>query len=186
MKLLTLILTVSFLSACSRPTTDIIESFYNPSPLLTAQSMIGKNERSDRRELRAFLGVDPVRYEWCAAFVNASLYSHGIPGSESVNRNPLMARSFLTYGTEADTPMRGDIVIFPRGNQGWQGHVGFYIESAHIDGVEYYLILGGNQDNSVTYEYYKASKALAVRRVPDQPSFDSDLTRFDTLLAFVD
>jgi uncharacterized protein (TIGR02594 family) len=133
-------------------------------PLYTANAMVGMNERIHRTELKNFMGIDPVRYEWCAAFVNAILHLHGIPGSESVSNNPLLARSFLYWGRYAATPQLGDIIVFPRGNQGWQGHVGFYVKTVNVDGLDHYIILGGNQDNQVSYELFPAHKAIAIRR----------------------
>lgn len=126
----------------------------------TAEQYNGLNERTNRQELTELMGVDPVRYEWCAAFVNSILDLNDIPGTES-----LLARSFLSWGEKVtDEPQKGDIVVFPRGRQGWQGHVGFYIETRMVDGITHYLILGGNQDNSVSYELYPAWKALSIRR----------------------
>ena len=55
----------------------------------------------------------------------------------------------------------GDIVVFPRGNKGWQGHVGFYV-GRHASGK--WVILGGNQSNSVRYDLYDPKKALGIRR----------------------
>ena len=121
--------------------------------------------KEDSQELKEFLGVDPVRTEWCAAFVNAVLEESGIPGSESVSNHPLTARSFLKWGEKVDEPLPGDIVIFPRGNVSWQGHVGFYIGTIVRNNIKYYLILGGNQTNSVNIEYYRASKAIGIRRL---------------------
>lgn len=134
--------------------------------VITAQPFVGLSERQDRRELRQLVGVDPVRTEWCAAFVNAVLEIDGIPGSESVSDNPLLARSFLDWGTPVDPVdiRRGDIVVFPRGNAGWQGHVGFYVETQTVDDREYWVILGGNQSNEVRYDLYPASESLGVRR----------------------
>jgi uncharacterized protein (TIGR02594 family) len=129
----------------------------------TAAQYNGLNERTNRQELTELMGVDPVRYEWCAAFVNSILHLNDIPGTDS-----LLARSFLDWGEKVtDEPQRGDIVVFPRGNQGWQGHVGFYVDTRMVDGITYYLILGGNQDNSVSYELYPAWRALSVRRFPE-------------------
>ena len=139
--------------ACGTTSTDSV---------VTAQPYIGLSERQDRGAIREFVGVDPVRTEWCAAFVNAVLEVDGIPGSSSVSDHPLMARSFLTWG-ESVSPediQRGDIVIFPRGDKGWQGHVGFYVETQ--DGR--WVILGGNQYNQVRYDFFKPSRAIAVRR----------------------
>jgi uncharacterized protein (TIGR02594 family) len=133
----------------------------------TAGMMLGLHERRDRAELASLMGVDPVRTEWCAAFVNMILDLHGIQGSETVSPNPLLARSFLRWGqpVEKENITRGDIVVFPRGNQGWQGHVGFYVETIIIDGVVHYAILGGNQDdNSVSVDLYPARRAIGIRR----------------------
>ena len=65
---------------------------------------------------------------------------------------------------EVDVPMAGDLVIFPRGNSDWKGHVGFYLSSIKQDGKEYYRILGGNQNNAVSIDLYPAKKALGIRR----------------------
>jgi uncharacterized protein (TIGR02594 family) len=138
------------------------------SSLDVADAFVGMNERSNRAELKAFMGIDPVRYEWCAAFVNAVLEFQGIPGSKTVSRHPLLARSFLNWGEEVtDGVQPGDIIVFPRGREGWQGHVGFYVETQYIDGVKHYLILGGNQDNAVTYELFPARFMIAQLRYVD-------------------
>ena len=134
--------------------------------VITAQPYIGLQERQNRSELKELVGVDPVRTEWCAAFVNSVLEIDNIPGSSSVSDSPLMARSFLQWGERVERAniQRGDVVVFPRGNQGWQGHVGFYIETRMVNGITHYLILGGNQNNEVNYELYPAWKALSIRR----------------------
>jgi uncharacterized protein (TIGR02594 family) len=125
------------------------------------------HERNDRRTLREFVGVDPVSTEWCAAFVNSVLNEAGLPGSDIYHDNPLLARSFMMWGEEViDDPQPGDIVVFPRGNQGWQGHVGFFMASYYEDGKEYYVILGGNQNDEVSYEAYESRRAVAIRRWP--------------------
>jgi len=143
---------------------DIQEPRSSVETLSTASAMVGLHEKADRAVLRSIIGVDPVSTEWCAAFVNSVLNYHGIPGSEAVSRHPLTARSFIYWGSLALTPEFGDVVVFPRGNQGWQGHVGFYIETVRKDGIDYYVILGGNQKNQVSYDLYPASKAIAIRR----------------------
>jgi uncharacterized protein (TIGR02594 family) len=151
---------VTLLGACNAA------SFSNS--IVTAQPYIGLQERQDRRELRELVGVDPVRTEWCAAFVNAILEIDGIPGSDAVSEYPLTARSFLNWGDSVSkqTIRAGDIVVFPRGNAGWQGHVGFYVETQMHNGREYWVILGGNQSNQVRYDLYPANRALGIRRWP--------------------
>ena len=93
----------------------------------------------------------------------------GKEGSESVSEYPLTARSFLNWGTEVKNPESGDIIVFPRG-QAWQGHVGFYVRTTNIEGEPHYVILGGNQDDKVSLEFYPASKAIGIRRHSPQPS----------------
>lgn len=161
MKYLALIFIVA-ITGCSNAVGRTSVSEY--PHLLSAAGMIGLDERTNRSELKRFTGVDPVRIEWCAAFVNAILNLHDIPGSESVSDYPLTARSFLKWGTNVDVPKKGDIVVFPRGNSSWQGHVGFYVETRTISEIDYYVILGGNQDNKVSFELYPAYKAIAIRR----------------------
>mgnify|MGYP000128898840 CR=1 FL=1 len=180
MKKTILVLVITALGACtSANQTENIDSysgvyassyFFNKVRQDTrphtrvAFQFLNYNEQTHRQELKAFTGVDPVRTEWCAAFVNAVLNESGVPGSESVSNYPLTARSFLRWGHSVDTPQPGDLVVFPRGNASWQGHVGFYFGSRIIGGVEYYRILGGNQNNEVSIELYPASRALDIRR----------------------
>lgn len=134
------------------------------NPVYHGIKYLDYTEKENRSELKELTGVDPVRIEWCAAFVNAILQETGVEGSSSVSENPLLARSFLDWGKSVDDPKMGDVVVFPRGNQGWQGHVGFYVKSQEIDGVLYYYILGGNQNNSVRVDLYRADKAIDIRR----------------------
>jgi uncharacterized protein (TIGR02594 family) len=144
-----------------------------PEPVDTAHDYIGLNEYQHRKQIKEFVGVDPVRTEWCAAFVNAILNINDIPGSESVSDVPLMARSFLKWGEPVNPEdiQRGDIVIFPRGNEGWKGHVGFFI--AEEKGL--WIILGGNQNNEVRYDYYKPSRALGIRRAKYTHIIEGDI-----------
>jgi len=149
---------IFFTAACGPEIDDSV---------ITAQSYIGLEEREDRKTIREFTGVDPVRTEWCAAFVNAVLELDGIPNLNNQTKYPpLMARSFLYWGQRVDRNniQRGDVVVFPRGNKGWQGHVGFYVETQTIDNKEYWVILGGNQDNKVSYALYNPARAIDVRR----------------------
>ena len=135
------------------------------NPIHNAVQRIGLDERTDRQELKTFLEVDPVRTEWCAAFVNSVLEESGIVSNKD-HKYPLTARAFLDWGSKVSKEdiRPGDIVVFPRGNRGWQGHVGFYISTVELDGVEYYNILGGNQDDRVSIDRYRSSAVLGIRR----------------------
>lgn len=158
MRALILLTAVATLAGCTTSLSDSV---------ITAQPYIGLEERQNRSELRELVGVDPVRTEWCAAFVNAILEKDSIPNLHDIDYPyPLTARGFLNWGERVsrDNITRGDIVVFPRGSQGWQGHVGFYVETQIINGTEYWVILGGNQSNQVRYELYPANSSLGIRR----------------------
>ena len=157
-------LIIFFLVGCNPMASEYI-SIRPPNPLYQAVEKIGLDERIDRQTIKEYTGVDPVRTEWCAAFINAVLEESGIP-SNNDHKYPLTARAFLDWGSKVSKEdiRPGDIVIFPRGNQGWQGHVGFYLETIIIGDVTYYSILGGNQSNKVSIELYKKSSVLGIRR----------------------
>ena len=125
----------------------------------TAADRYGLNELQRRTVIKEYVGIDPRRYEWCAAFVNAVLEESNIQGSQS-----RMARSFLDWGEEVEEPLAGDVIVFPRGTSDWQGHVGFYVGTEIKNNKEYYRILGGNQNNAVSIDLYPAKKALGIRR----------------------
>lgn len=165
--IISLFIIMMIASSCGTQYNYISYETFGNNIVDTADLYIGMHERTNRRDLRKFVGVDPVSTEWCAAFVNSVLEKNSVPGSELVSENPLMARSFMNWGEDArDDPKTGDIVVFPRGGNNWQGHVGFFVISYFENDVEYYIILGGNQNDEVSYEAYEAKKAIAVRRWP--------------------
>jgi uncharacterized protein (TIGR02594 family) len=129
-------------------------------PVEIAERYVGLNQYTHRRELKEFLGVDPVRIEWCAAFVNSVLGEAGIQGTDS-----LVARDFLRWGVKTRSPERGSLVIYSRGTEAWQGHVGFFIEEVEVDGRLFWAILGGNQDSGVTIELFprRSPRLLGIR-----------------------
>jgi len=134
------------------------------SAITIASRYMWFHERDQQRELQEFLDVDPVNIDWCAAFVNAVLRELGLPGSDTVSEWPLTARSFLQWGQRVREPQVGDIVIFPRGTESWQGHVGFYYGTEYRNGRRFYQILGGNQSNAVTIQLFPARSAISIRR----------------------
>ena len=161
MKILYIAVVGSCLGACTIAHED--------NSVTTAQPYIGLEERVHRDELKELLDVDPVRTEWCAAFVNSVLEIDGIPTLNDQTRYPpLMARSFLYWGERVESAdiQPGDVVIFPRGTTGWQGHVGFYVDTQTHNDREYWIILGGNQKNEVRYDFYLPNRALGIRRHP--------------------
>ena len=135
------------------------------NPALTAYNYYGMHERYNRTELKDLTGIDPVQTEWCAAFVNSVLEESGIKSNKD-HEYPLTAKAFLDWGqsVKKENIEPGDLVVFPRGDVEWQGHVGFYLSSVTKNNIEYYVILGGNQKNKVSIEFYRSSKAIDIRR----------------------
>ena len=104
---------------------------------------------------------------WCSAFVNYITWILNLPRSKN-----LRARSWLAIGEVIDVEQAEpgfDVVIFKRGGKkqpgpdviNAPGHVGFY---AGVEGRNV-LVLGGNQDNSVSIKRYPKSRLLGVRRL---------------------
>lgn len=176
MKMQYLLLSLILLAGCTKGNSaqdhaidlkDIVIAAPTPMTKIDiARQFLDYSAKSHRRELKAFIGIDPVRIDWCAAFVNAVLHEIGLPGSESVSQYPLVAKSFLQWGKRVKEPQPGDIVVFHRGTQAWQGHVGFYYGTVYENGKKFYQILGGNQDKSVTIQLFLARSAISVRRHP--------------------
>ena len=172
MKKILFVSTLAIIAACTTPGNTIekvtptsLISVTSGNPAIRAYSYIHYTERTHRAELRELTGVDPVRTEWCAAFANAVLEESNIE-SNNAHKYPLTARAFLDWGQaiSKDDIQPGDVVVFPRGNSSWQGHVGFFLRKVDVNDVEYYAILGGNQSNKVSIKLYRASRALGIRR----------------------
>lgn len=132
-----------------------------------AYQFLGYTERTHTKELKTFIGFNPRYTEWCAGFMNRILEHSGMESLNTIkSRYPLAARSFLNYGTPVfeDDVKPGDLLIFIRGNSGWQGHVGLYVGQEVIKGRTYYRVLGGNQSNEVNISLYPKYKLLGIRR----------------------
>lgn len=136
----------------------------NRNPFDIAQTMLGRGEVPDRGTLMEFMknggaNLDPVTTAWCAAFVNSSLGQAGIKGTGSD-----LAKSFLNWGEAVDTPQRGDIAVFSRGDpNSIYGHVGFF-DSFTPDGK--INVLGGNQSDKVGLDAFDRGQLLGFRRAP--------------------
>lgn len=93
---------------------------------------------------------------WCAAFVGGVLEECGIRSSRSAS-----ARSYLRWGRKIDIPAVGCIVVFWRGSpQSWSGHVGFLVG---VDRSGNYMVLGGNQGDTVTIAPFARTRTLGLR-----------------------
>lgn len=110
--------------------------------------------------------MDARSTPWCAYWVGAKLEEANISSTKSG-----MARSYLKWGNEVwsrkerwdPTRIReGDIAVFWRGTKddNVTGHVGFIVDWDD-DGV---FILGGNQGDKVSVQYFSLRKLISVRR----------------------
>ncbi len=131
----------------------------NKDILTAASKHVGLTEASGRAELKKLLGVDPVLTPWCAAFVNAVLKEVGIKGTGNN-----LARSFLKWGEKVDIEdmLPGDIIVLPRGNTNWQGHVGIFM--GEKDSEKFGLLAGNQRDRVCTQFVFYKSPILGVRR----------------------
>lgn len=96
---------------------------------------------------------------WCSAWVNYVAWLLRLPRSKS-----LAARSWLGVGTPValeDAIPENDVVVLKRGASPTAGHVGFF---AALE-VPRVLVLGGNQNDSVSVAPFPAKDVLGVRRL---------------------
>lgn len=89
---------------------------------------------------------------WCSSFVSWCLEKAGVPSTRNA-----WARSYLAWGRKIETPVVGCIVVFSRGQA--SGHVAFYLGESDSQ----IKVLGGNQSNQVSIEYYPKSRLLGYR-----------------------
>lgn len=125
--------------------------------LVGLKEIVGSKHEAKVLEFFAEAGHPEIHNDetaWCAAFANAMLRRAGYAGTGALN-----ARSFLTWGTKLDKPQPGCIVVFKRGNSGWQGHVAFFL----ADRGPKVEVLGGNQSNSVSIARYNKKDVLGYR-----------------------
>lgn len=89
---------------------------------------------------------------WCAVAVNGALVNSGYPSTRSA-----LARSFTRYGTRLSRPVRGAIVVFPRGSNPLYGHCGI-VEAVRSDGT--IVIVNGNVGNAVRRTVFRIESIL--------------------------
>ncbi|MBV9931323.1 MAG: hypothetical protein JO013_10300 [Alphaproteobacteria bacterium] len=159
---------------------DEIEAARRADLLAAAQGYTGANEhtkigKSTLGELfkGAGITIDPEKLAWCAAFLNAVLFSKGYPMATDAAGHPtLSASSFLKYGSATNDPKPGDIVVLDLHGKHKADHVAFFAGFDAKGNVKY---TGGNQSapgshgDGVTVNTHTAarSKVLSFRRVPD-------------------
>jgi uncharacterized protein (TIGR02594 family) len=114
-----------------------------------------------------YVNVEDLHDEipWCSAFVNFICKQLKLPRSKS-----LSAKSWLAVGIPIsieEARPDADIVIFNRTNNPALGHVAFYAGyDPHIsEPNKSVVVLGGNQGNQVSLQYFPVNKIAGVRRL---------------------
>ena len=90
---------------------------------------------------------------WCSSFACWVVENSGVRSTRSAS-----ARSWMKWGKELKTPVKGCIVVFTRTGG---GHVSFY---DHED-KEFIYCLGGNQGDMVCIAAYRKARLLGYRGV---------------------
>lgn len=100
---------------------------------------------------------------WCAVAVNGALVNTGYPSTRSA-----LARSFTRYGTRLSAPVRGAIVVFPRGKNPLYGHVGI-VEEVGGDGTV--TVVNGNVSDRVKRSVFRIASIVpdGIRWPPGAP-----------------
>lgn len=91
---------------------------------------------------------------WCASFVCWCLEKSGYESTQSAR-----ARSYEAWGSEVKVPIFGAIVVLERPPNPRSGHVGFYAGETNKS----IWVLGGNQNNQVSYKKYPKKRLLSYR-----------------------
>jgi uncharacterized protein (TIGR02594 family) len=92
---------------------------------------------------------------WCGLFVATVVRRAGFEPVAA----PLWARNWAAFGTKADRPSLGDILVFERTGG---GHVGIYVG----EDASAWHVLGGNQGDQVSIVRIAMGRLLAARRCP--------------------
>lgn len=108
---------------------------------------------------------------WCAAFVGACLARAGIAIAIPTEER-LLARAYLKVGTPLHEPRVGALVVLPRGNSAWSGHVGFVVGWTAVS----ITVLGGNQNDSVSVAHFRRDAVLGYRW-PEAPATPAELAK---------
>ena len=153
------------------PESSVVPRSEGETPLSIGMCFYGLRERFPDGTLNPMISrfFDTTWYDegdasdaWCSAFVNYCVEEAGLEGTNSPR-----ARSWLEWGAakRIEDVERGDIMVFSRGQNPSQGHVGFYYD---VTPRGSYLVYGGNQNNQITVSTYSKSRLLSVR-TPTSP-----------------
>lgn len=133
--------------------------------IVEAEKVLGLHEVRDNKALSAWLKSDgkflgnPSKMPWCGDFVDTAM-TRALPKEPrpgALGLNPYWALNWGLLGV-ACAPCFGAVVTFERPSG---GHVGFLV-GISTDGA-FYLVLGGNQGNTVSRTWIAKRRARATR-----------------------
>ena len=130
------------------------------TPWMTiAESEIGVSESKNPKRVIEYhqatdLKAKDTSTAWCSSFACWVLGQAGYKTTKSA-----WARNWLNYGDIADK-QRGCIMVFERNAPGGDSHVAFYTRKETAAG---YLVIGGNQGDSVCIKEYRKKDLLGCR-----------------------
>ena len=124
-----------------------------------AEKEIGVTEWSNPKRVIEYhqatdLKAKDTSTAWCSSFACWVLGQAGYKTTKSA-----WARNWLNYGDIADK-QRGCIMVFERNAPGGDSHVAFYTGKETATG---YLVIGGNQGDSVCIKEYRKKDLLGCR-----------------------
>lgn len=140
----------------------------NPPWLAEARRHIGLREIPGRQHNPVILGwlnalrswISDDETPWCGTFVAHCLRVSGA----ALPKHWYRARAWLDWGRAIDHPEVGCIVVFERTGG---GHVGFIVGR---DARGRFMVLGGNQGNSVSIAPFDFTRALGFRWPSEFPA----------------
>ena len=155
-------------SATEHPPEPVDGSAGALTPYGVAQRYIGVREIPGKKHngiilnwyRRLQISIFEDETPWCSTFVNFCAMEAGYERTGKLN-----ARSWLDVGRRitAQDALEGDVVIFERGNSGWEGHVAFL--KSYDRRLGKMVCLGGNQSDEVNHSTYSTAKLLGIRRL---------------------
>lgn len=129
------------------------------------QRVLGLHEVNDNAALRAYLRSDggktlgdPKKLPWCGDAVDTSMFNAlpKEPRPGALGENPYWARNWINFGVAG--LYYGSVLVFVR--QGG-GHVGYAM--GITPDRKYYLVLGGNQGDTVSVKPIATDRCVAQR-----------------------
>ncbi|MDM9647731.1 TIGR02594 family protein [Rhizobium sp. S163] len=91
---------------------------------------------------------------WCGLFM-AHCFGFTLP-QEKLPANPLGALEWNKFGAQLTSPVLGAVLVFKRPGG---GHVGLYVG----EDDQNYIVLGGNQSNSVKLSLVEKARCVGIR-----------------------